>query len=164
MKFWALITNTVVIGVISYGFFHLGWRSRGIPHLLLALLIMGNLFLWAVLGGRAKRKRAGLEGVERRSSLRVIYPPGTGPHLQVADQSFPVADISQRGLRLINDRDVRMARPVRGTLTFSDGQKVDISGTIEWQKAEKISLLLEERIPLAIISKEFHQLGESHRQ
>jgi hypothetical protein len=41
---------------------------------------------------------------------------------------------------------------------------VDISGTIEWQKAEKISLLLEERIPLAIISKEFHQLGESHRQ
>jgi len=156
MRYLTFTTNALVVGFFSYGVFRMGWHRQGLPYAFLALWITGNLVVWTVF--RARRHRGGLKGVERRSSLRVIYSPATRPRLQVEGHTFAVADLSQHGLRLIND-GIHMTRPVRGTLTFSDGQTVDISGTVGWQEANETSLLLEELIPLTTISKEFHHLS-----
>ena len=58
------------------------------------------------------------KGVERRSFNRIIYNPKERPNIKIDDQVFEVADISEKGLRLINDKRIKLDIKIQGTLSF----------------------------------------------
>ena len=105
-----------------------------------------------------KRKRR-YDGPEKRSHFRVIYPPSQRPWLVVNDSAFEVADISQRGLRFLNRHDIRFEPPIEGTVRFTDGESVEVTGQIGWKKADAVSLLLAQSLPPDIIRKEWGRGG-----
>jgi hypothetical protein len=157
MKYLIVILNLLLIGGLFYIVFNGGLlqTTRAIlGSILLVSLCACDLLTWGILSGRIKWKRRNDNGLERRSFFRVVYAPPKRPWLKVADERFQVADISQRGLRFINDKNIHLARTIQGVVTFSDGETVRIKGNVEWKKADEISVLLEELIPHTTISKE----------
>ena len=67
---------------------------------------------------------------------------------------FEVADISEKGLRLINDKNIKLDIKIQGTLTFLSGESVDVEGIIVWQEGDDIGLQFEDLIPSDKIYKE----------
>jgi hypothetical protein len=165
MKYFIVIINLFLVGGLSYIIFFneelLLVNKAILSSILFTTLVVSDLLAWAISSGRLKWKRRNDNGLERRSCFRVVYTPKKRPWLKVANERFQVADISQRGLRFINDRNIDLDRTIRGTITFSDGEAVTITGNIEWKKADGISLLLEDLIPHTTISKE-HSHTLSH--
>lgn len=157
MRYVIVILNLLLIGGLFYIIFDDGLlqTTRAIlGSILLVALCAGDLLTWGISSGRIKWKRRNDNGLERRSYFRVVYAPPKRPWFKVAGERFQVADISQRGLRFINDKNIQLARTIQGIVTFSDGEAVVVKGNVEWKKADEISLLLEELIPHTTISKE----------
>ena len=97
-------------------------------------------------------------GPEKRSHYRVVYSPNRRPWLVINGSAFEVADISQKGLRFLNHKDIVLGRTIEGKATFMDGDSIDIIGNIEWKKAEQTSLVFSNTIPHSFIKKELAQL------
>jgi hypothetical protein len=157
MKYLAVILNLPLIGGILYLIFDggLSQTTRAIlGSILLTALCACDLMTWGIASGRIKWKRRNDNGLERRSFFRVVYAPQNRPWLKVSGERFQVADISQRGLRFVNDKNIQLSQRIQGIVTFSDGQVVVIKGNVEWKRADEISLLLEELLPHTTISKE----------
>ena len=164
MKYLLVILNLSLMGGLFYAFFNgelLRTTRVILGAIIFALLVACNLLGWAVSSGRLTWKRRNDNCLEKRSFFRVVYAPKKRPRLKVAEDIFQVADISQRGLRFINDRNIHLDRTLHGVVTFSDGQTIAITGSVEWRKADEISLLLEDLIPHTTISKE-HSHTSSH--
>jgi hypothetical protein len=93
-------------------------------------------------------------GSERRSYFRILYKPTKRPKLSVDKNEFEIADISEGGIRFINEREVDLGQQMRGTATFLMGESVDIEGDIVWKQDGEIGLLLKSFIPPAMMEKE----------
>ena len=94
------------------------------------------------------------EGPEKRKFFRVKYIPSAGPTIRIGNHDFEVVDISERGLQFLNDKNVKFAEWIRGTLTFSDREALVIEGRIIWRGGAKIGLKLVTPIPYVRILKE----------
>ncbi len=105
------------------------------------------------------RQKRIYSGPEKRSHYRVVYSPNRRPWLVINGYAFEVADISQKGLRFLDHKDVVLSRKIEGKATFMDGDSIDIIGNIEWKKAEQTSLILSNTIPHSFIKKELSQLS-----
>ena len=99
-------------------------------------------------------KKAEYAGSERRSYFRILYKPTKRPKLSVDKNEFEIADISEGGIRFINEREVDLGKQIRGTATFLIGESVDIEGDIVWNQGDEIGLLLKSFIPSATMEKE----------
>ena len=106
----------------------------------------------------ASRHKSIYNGPEKRSHYRVVYSPNRRPWIVINGYAFEVADISQKGLRFLDHKDVVLGGKVEGKATFMDGDSIDIIGNIEWKKAEQTSLILSNTIPHSFIKKELSQL------
>jgi len=104
------------------------------------------------------KQTSNYNGPEKRSHYRVVYSPNRRPWLVINGYAFEVADISQKGLRFLDHKDVVFGGKVEGKATFMDGDSIDIIGNIEWKKAEQTSLILSNTIPHSFIKKELSQL------
>ena len=91
---------------------------------------------------------------ERRTYFRIAYPPTNRPKLFVGKYEFEIADISEGGLRFINNQKIELETTVRGTTTFLCGESMDIEGNIVWQQNSETGLLLKDYISPATMEKE----------
>jgi len=67
---------------------------------------------------------------------------------------FEIADISEGGIRFINNKKIKLAESVRGTAHFLSGASMDIEAKIVWEQFSEVGLLLKNYIPSAIMEKE----------
>ena len=79
-------------------------------------------------------------GRERRRYFRLEYPPDERPELKIGKKTFQVLDVSERGVRFINDKDARFAEWIKGTITFHDGVSMEIEGKIVWECGDELGL------------------------
>ncbi len=94
---------------------------------------------------------------EKRRYYRVKYPPTERAKLKTGEYEFEVMDISEKGLRFLNDKGQKFTEWVRGTVIFHDGEMLDIEGRIVWRRDDEISLRLITPVPYVRI------LGEQRR-
>ena len=93
-------------------------------------------------------------GREKRSFIRIVYTPGKRPRLAAIDIEFEVTDISEGGIRFLNDAQVQLPEFIMGTLILLDDERIDIDGKVEWQQHNKVGISLKYMIPAATIEKE----------
>jgi len=91
---------------------------------------------------------------EKRSYIRIVYRPGKRPHLNTSKTVFEVTDVSEGGIRFLNDADIALPEFIKGTLIFLDDEVIDIDGKIEWQLNQEVGLSLKYMIPAVTIEKE----------
>ena len=87
-------------------------------------------------------------GVEKRDDLRVKYAHVERPKLMIAEEAFKIVDISERGIRFL------LEPTLRATLTFRDGESVQIEGKISRIFNNEIAVRLSKGIPPERIEKE----------
>lgn len=93
-----------------------------------------------------------------RRHFRIRYPVPDRPKLIVrSDLSLPVADVSERGIRLVLE-DANAALAVgdffRGNLRFQSGRVVAVTGKIIREADMQIVALLDQGVPLPVIMEE----------
>ena len=98
------------------------------------------------------------KGLERRSFNRILYNPKERPKLQIKTHFFEVADISEKGLCFVNDKEIYLDMRIRGKLTFLNGESVDIEGIVLWEKDNVLGVQFENLIPSDKFLKELHHL------
>jgi len=94
------------------------------------------------------------QGQERRNYERIVYKPVERPKIQIENDIFEIADVSEKGLRFINNNEVKLDNWIRGTLTFLNGGSVDVEGMIEREQGNDFGLYLEYLIPPDMIFEE----------
>lgn len=99
-------------------------------------------------------KKTDYGGPERRRYFRLTYPPGGRPAFKVRNYDLEVLEVSEKGLRFVNDKDVKLAEWVRGTITFHDGDMSELEGRIVRKDGDEIALNLITPIPFPRILKE----------
>ena len=92
--------------------------------------------------------------LEKREYPRIFYENIDKPKFVVKKNTFEVVDISQQGIRFINDKRVLLTKHLSGTLSLNNGDSVEIKGLLKWEKDFYFGLSLEELIPSSIIDKE----------
>ncbi len=91
---------------------------------------------------------------EKRSYIRIVYRPGKRPRLDTSNTVFEVTDISEGGIRFLNNADMALPEFIKGILIFLDDETIDIDGKIEWQRNHEVGISLKYMIPAATIEKE----------
>lgn len=99
-------------------------------------------------------KRNPQDGSERRSYFRITYSPEKRPMLKIGTHEFEIADISEGGIRFVNERKLEIEKPVRGTAKFLFGGSFDVEGDIVWEENSELGLLLKNFIPSAAMERE----------
>lgn len=74
----------------------------------------------------------GKPAVERRQYYRLLYPPELAPEVVILGITFPVMDISEKGIRFRKNFTTRLdtGQSVRGTVIFQDLSKFEFSGYV----------------------------------
>ena len=82
------------------------------------------------------------DGSERRQYFRhkLIYSPEKRLTFEIQKHSYEVIDISQEGLRFVDDGHLIVEDHVDGILKFSDGEIRKIEGTIIWRSNNEIGI------------------------
>ncbi|UCH22469.1 MAG: PilZ domain-containing protein [Deltaproteobacteria bacterium] len=95
------------------------------------------------------------DGSEKRNYFRIVYKPNQRPILKVKHHEFEVSDISETGLRLLNDRNIQLGADwIRLTAILLDGEAIEMEGKIVWKKDDEFGLRLRTFIPTATIKRE----------
>lgn len=81
-------------------------------------------------------------GSERRKYFRhnIIYAPRKKAILSIGHNRFDVMDISDGGLRFINDEGIALGTRIQGTLILSETDARNISGEIVWENGDETGL------------------------
>ena len=82
------------------------------------------------------------EGQEKRQHPRTVFESQDRPMLKIGLQEFEVIDISEKGVRFVNDKKVGSKGWVNGTIIFSDSRAIDIDGIIVRQESGNLGLHL----------------------
>ena len=96
-------------------------------------------------------------GKERREFIRLVYPPHTRPVFKVKERELEVLDISEKGMKILNSRQIKFGKNVYGTLYFSSGKTINLTGKIVWQHETELGLFMTQ-IPRFIILDEVRSL------
>jgi hypothetical protein len=91
---------------------------------------------------------------EKRKYFRIIYLPWERPFLQLKNERFKVIDISKNGLKFLNNAGLPLPAHIDGTIKFTDGEILRVSGRIEWELNDYSGVYLHSDIPMARIQKE----------
>jgi hypothetical protein len=91
---------------------------------------------------------------EKRSYIRIVYKPDKRPRLAADGTEFEVTDISEGGIRFLNNTAVELPEFIQGTITFLDDETIEVDGKVEWQQHNEVGLSLKYMIPIATIEKE----------
>ena len=94
------------------------------------------------------------ENIERRKDPRTEYLNIEGARLKIGEHEFEVLDISQIGLKFLNDKEVNLSEYISGKLTLLCGESIDIEGSLIWEQDDDFGLYLKNYIPYDMIQKE----------
>jgi hypothetical protein len=105
------------------------------------------------------------ESIEnRRRHFRLEYPPGERPMLKVRKYEFDVVDISQSGLRFLDDQGVKLGKWVSGIIIFPDGATIERDSKIIWNYQNVYGIEFLIRIPFKFILEQQKRLIKFNRQ
>ncbi len=93
-------------------------------------------------------------GTERRKSLRIMYLNIEKPIFKMGKYKFKVIDISQRGIKFINNKEEILPEYIGGKLTFLYGGSIAIEGSVIWEQDDDFGIYLKNVIPVSMIQKE----------
>lgn len=90
------------------------------------------------------------DGIERRQYFRhkLIHSPEKRLTFEIQRHAYEVIDISQEGLRFVDDGDYTGSDHVEGILKFSDDDTRKIEGTIIWRSGSEIGIKFKTLQPL----------------
>ncbi len=96
-----------------------------------------------------------------RECYRIIYEPEQTPHLTIRYQpgsnveyEFKVLDISENGIKFLNDKNLNLQEKIKGELSFPDGETFQINGDIIRKQNAQVILNLKSPIPYYKIIRE----------
>ena len=69
-------------------------------------------------------------GSEKRAYTRTNYPMDHRPTIRIGHQEFDIIDISERGVRFVNDKKITQQGWVNGTIVFPGQVPIDVDGVI----------------------------------
>lgn len=87
----------------------------------------------------------------RRRHFRLEYPRGERPVFKVRKYVFDVVDISQGGLRFLNDKDARFGKWLSGTIVFPSGETIERDARVVWSHQNTYGIEFLIRIPFKIM-------------
>ena len=96
-----------------------------------------------------------MSGRDRRRFYRLRYPTKERPELVLGDQTFPVTELSEGGLRILAKELPQTG--VHGILRLKDGQEIGIEGSAVRQEGD-------EAIIVDLKGVEFSHLVSEHRR
>lgn len=104
--------------------------------------------------GKDKKTRSSSEtpgGQEKRAFIRLEYPLGKRPKFIVDNASMDVINISERGLKFINEIQIPMGKFISGTIELSSKTSIKLKGTVVWSEGNEAGVLISGVIPQDIM-------------
>jgi hypothetical protein len=90
---------------------------------------------------------------QRRKYARLIYPSTKRPLLKFGEHELEIVDISERGLKLSNDKKIEFDRFIHGIAVLLSGKSIIVDGEVSWSLNNENGLLIDP-IPSAVIAEE----------
>ena len=97
------------------------------------------------------------DGAEKREFMRLAYPSDRRPTLKVQEHELEVLDISEQGIKILDDKQIELNESISGSVVFSSGISLELTGKIKWQHENKLGLFVTP-IPRSIILDEVRAL------
>jgi len=94
------------------------------------------------------------ESTEKREYSRIKYLIIDKPKLKIGKRKYKVLDISQRGLRFLNNEKVILPEYIHGKLTLLCGESFLVEGSLIWEQDDEFALYLKNIIQPTVIQKE----------
>jgi hypothetical protein len=107
--------------------------------------------------GKDKKTRSSSEDPgkqDKRAFIRLEYPPGKRPKFIVGNDEMEVINISERGLKFINDQQIPMGKFINGTIVLSKKTSINLKGTVVWSEGNAAGILISGVIPQYIMEKQ----------
>lgn len=90
---------------------------------------------------------------QKRKYERLVYPSSKRPILKIGDHKLEIVDISERGVKFLNDKEIEFDQIIHGTAVLLSGKTIIVDGEVSRSLNRECSLLIDP-IPKSIISKE----------
>jgi len=90
---------------------------------------------------------------ERRKFVRLGYPSTKRPVLKFGEHEIEVMDISENGIRLLNDKKIDLGQSIHGEIVLLSGRSMRVDGEVQWSLNNEVGLLMA-LIPSTVIDKE----------
>jgi hypothetical protein len=97
---------------------------------------------------------------EERKCFRLEYPLLKRPSLKVGEHGLEIIDISERGLKLLNEKKIEFDRIINGEAVLLSGKTISVEGEVAWSLNNEIGLLTDS-IPASIIAEEKRILSKA---
>ncbi|MEP6571820.1 MAG: PilZ domain-containing protein [Gemmatimonadota bacterium] len=100
-----------------------------------------------------------------REHYRIQYPTRARPVFEVGERRYPVADLSEGGMRIRQEAypEPLLGETLQGTLKFAQGDTVEVRGRVLRIDEGNIALRLDAGVPFKIILDEQRFLRDHHR-
>ena len=95
---------------------------------------------------------------KRREHFRVEYPSRYRPKLVIAESEYDVLDLSESGVKFSCSDGRGLEHKIHATITFHDGENLEIEGEAFRSGYNEIALRLVKRVPLRRTVKEQRHL------
>ncbi|MBL6751933.1 MAG: PilZ domain-containing protein [Nevskia sp.] len=99
---------------------------------------------------------------QQRRYYRVVYPTTLRPVLLLGDESLPIIDICENGVRFVAGKSaqIEVGTPVEATVKFRSGHDTVIRGTIVRAGAREVAINIERGVTFRLIIAEQRMLLE----
>lgn len=99
-------------------------------------------------------KKIVYKSVENRQHQRKTFAPGEKPILTIDGKQYIVDDISQGGIKFQTPIDDTIGKDISGTLSFPDGESIDINGNIVWKGEDVAGMSFYNPLSEDVISRD----------
>lgn len=97
---------------------------------------------------------------EERKYFRLEYPLTKRPPLKVGEHRLEIINISERGLKLLNEKKIEFDRIINGKAVLLSGKTISVEGEVAWDLNYEVGLLIDS-IPGSIIAEEKRILSKA---
>jgi len=97
---------------------------------------------------------------EKREFDRLEYPLMNRPLLKCGEHELQIINISEKGLKLLNDEKIELNRFIQGEAVMLCGKSVTVNGEVSWSLNNEIGLF-KVTIPDSIITEDRHILSKA---
>ena len=111
------------------------------------------LKLWQKKSGKGILRKS----IEKREFIRMYYPPTRRPTLFVKEHKFEVLNISEQGLEILNQRQIKLSKNIAGTVVFSSNKSLELIGKIVWKHENELGIFAAS-VPRSLILEEVRGL------
>ncbi len=98
----------------------------------------------------------------KREFVRLVYPSTNRPSFKYGEHELEIIDISEKGIKLLNERQLDLGKLIHGEAILLSGRSVQVDGEIAWSLDNEVGLLMA-LIPSSIIDEERRILSDKER-